>query len=425
MARTSRKQTKINTTLDLDRVVFDGDARLRSVLTKLQRMAEEPHPDGAELDPSFLPAPPDQRGQLLKNAIRLTPGLAPVVWSAIEHCKKFLGIDAPIEAYVEPNPLPNAFVLAPDRGRIVLGFGSGAVELLDEGELISVIGHELGHVIFEHHSLMPLGNMTHDERLSPADAMRFYAWMRYAELTADRVGLLCCDDFDTWVRAEFKLSSGLSDRHLGDVIDTAAQYTAIAKEKLEESELDWFSTHPYSPLRVRALDLFRKSTTFERLRGRRGGTITEADLEQEIKTIMDLMNPSCLDERAPNKEVVREFMALAGLTVAMADRRLDDLEMKALARFVGQDRLTPMLDDELKKSGKSRKRRMRELAETIRTHLSHLRRRKIVEDLCAIALADNQIAEREVGVLYQMAELIDVDPMEVENALGRAEEPLD
>ena len=428
MAR-ALKPTRVTTTLDLDRVVFDGDTRLRTALEKVNKMVNDTVPDqplDELMDPSFAPPPPvDVRTQLLKNAIRLSPGLAPTVWKAVEHAKKFLGITVPIEVYVEPNPLPNAFVLPPQRGRIVVGLGSGAVELLNEAELVSVIGHELGHVIFEHHGLMPLSQSMHDERLSPADAMRFYAWMRYAELTADRVGLLCCDDYDTWVRAEFKLTSGLGDAHLGDVLDVAAQYTAITKEKMEETEMDWFSTHPYSPLRIRALDLFRQSTTFEKLRGRKGGSLSEADLENEVKAIMDLMNPSCLDEKAPKRETIREFVALGGILVAMADKRLDDLELKALQRFVGKDQLAPILDEDLKKSAKSRKRRMKELASTLRDHLSVVRRRKIVEDLCAIAIADNAVADSEVAVLSDLAMMLDIDPYEVEAALGRAEEPLD
>lgn len=138
---------------------------------------------------------------------------------------------------------------------------SAALESLDDGELCSVISHELGHVIFDHHAMRPLLMYQEDERLAPIDAMRLFAWMRYAELTADRVGLLCCDDFDTAISAEFKTASGLSDpKFLGNIRDATKQYTSLSAD-LESSEEDWFSTHPYSPLRIRALDLFQQSKT--------------------------------------------------------------------------------------------------------------------------------------------------------------------
>jgi uncharacterized tellurite resistance protein B-like protein len=317
-------------------------------------------------------------------------------------------------------------VIPPEKGRVIMGITSSCVENLEPLELVSVVGHELGHVIFDHHRIGNVIQYQQDMRISPADAMRMYAWMRYAELSADRVGLLCCDNFDACLSAEFKLVSGLVDpKHIGDLREIAKQFTTLSKEKIEESELDWLATHPYAPLRIRALHLFWQSSTYAKLHGRRGGEISETEMEKEIETMMALMNPSCLDERAPRREEVRELLMLGGFAVAMADKRLDDLEMKQLAKLVGDSGLTPSIDDELKKSRKARNARLEELCRRVREHTSLLRRRKIVEDLCAIALADHEIADAETTTLFTLATMLGVDPMDVTAALARAENPLD
>jgi hypothetical protein len=421
-------RTRVKTSLDLRRVVFDGDARLRSALSALERIASEPPPaPEGELSIDVLsPAAVDARAALLKSSFRLTRGLAPSVWRAVDRCTRVLGIKQPIELYVQASPESNAFVLPPEKGRVVMGITSRAIETLDEQELVSVIGHELGHVVFDHHGMTRLLELEGDVRVAPADAMRLYAWLRYAELTADRVGLLCCDDLDACISAEFKMVSGLtSPAHVGDLREVSHQFTALSTEKLEESELDWLATHPYAPLRIRALDLFSRSTTYHALQGRTGGEIGERELEGEIEGIMELMNPSCLDEKAPHRDEVREFLALAGIAVALSDRRLDDLEVATLSRLVGEGRLLPMLDGDLRRSRKARNARIDVLATRLREHLSLLRRRKILEDLCAIALADNQVAESEVATLMSLAGMLHVDPYDVDAALGRAQEPLD
>jgi uncharacterized tellurite resistance protein B-like protein len=429
------KATTIKSTLDLKRVVFDGDMRLRNELSNLERKLDEmPPPEfPGELPPDMLtealaPRPHigSGRAEMLKTSFKLSRGLAPVVWRAVDRCTEFLGVTQPIEVYVMPSPEANAFVIPPEKGRVIMGITSSCIERLEPLELVSVVGHELGHVIFDHHGMSRMLEFQYDERITPADAMKMYAWMRYAELTADRVGLLCCDDYDACLSAEFKLVSGLCDpKHIGDLKEVAKQFTSLTKEKMEENEMDWLATHPYAPLRIRALGLFWSSTTYSSLRGRSGGSVGEKELEGEIETMMSLMNPSCLDEKAPRKEEVRELLALGGLSVALADKRLDDLEMKKLARLTGDNSLAPGMEAELKSSRKARNARLVELCRRSREHLPLLRRRKIVEDLCAIALADNEVAETEITVLTTIASLLGVDPMDVDAALGRAEMPLD
>ena len=74
-----------------------------------------------------------------------------------------------------------------------------------------ILEHEIGHALFNHFAyptrqIMDIGQ----DYLSPLHAMKLYAWNRNAEVTADRVGLICCKNFEAATKSFFKLSSGIT-----------------------------------------------------------------------------------------------------------------------------------------------------------------------------------------------------------------------
>lgn len=420
MARQRLPRPRFETSLDHQAVIFEGDHELRRQLTQSRDLG----PFWREIDEQG--PPPDKRIELLKRSIRLTPGIAPRLFACIEHCRKVLGLAAPIDVFCQQDAIHNAFVIPSRDGRITLGFTSSALEALDDGELCSIIGHEIGHVLFDHHALRPLIRFQEDERLAPIDAMRLYAWMRYAELTADRVGLLCCDDFDTAVSAEFKIASGLSDpRFLNSIKDATKQYTSLTSGELETSEEDWFSTHPYSPLRIRALDLFQQSKTFRKLRGGRGGALDDREMEQQVAAVIDLMNPSVLSERTTCRRESREFLVYGGVEVALADERMSRSERRAIERLVGEGKLLDSLDDACAMGEDERGEKLLGLQRLLRVHLSLSRRKKLIEDLSAIAWADRKLHVQEREALYWLAAGLGVESIFVDEALARPDHAID
>jgi uncharacterized tellurite resistance protein B-like protein len=419
-SRQHTPQPKIETTLALDKIVFDGDRDLRAELLKSRELAKFwKHIEAS--GPS-----PDGRLGLLKTSIRLTPGITPTLFKAIDHCRKVLGMTAPVDVFCTQSAESNAFVIPPRGGRITMGITNLALQTLTDSELVSVVGHEFGHVLFDHFALRPLLQFENHEELAPVDAMRLYAWMRYAELTADRVGLLCCDDYDTAVSMQFKMISGLSEpRVLGDIKEAAAQYASLTAEAMERDANDWFSTHPYSPMRLRTLELFHKSRTFGTLRGRPGGSLSEKDLEAEVMAVMDLMNPSFLSKKTTCRRESRELLAYGGVAVAAADEKIDRSEIKAIKRLVGEGKLVDKIDELAEMPAEQRTEKIIELTNMLRAHLPLVRRKKLVEDLCAIAMADKQIMQSEANELYALCGALGVDVMFVDETLSRPATALD
>ncbi|MCU0657806.1 MAG: M48 family metallopeptidase [Polyangiaceae bacterium] len=411
----------IETSLDLDRIIFDGDRDLRASLMKDRDFAEAVRETTRESGNLAV------RRALLLTSVRLTPRLAPELFTCVRHCTEVLGIQNEIEVYCSQDAQMNAFIVPPQQGRLCIGFSNVALERFDEPELRFILGHELGHALFRH-SEMPLGGLTPQEnaKVSPLNAMRLHAWLRYAELSCDRVGLVCCGDFETSVRTFFKLTSGLSaPRWMQNVTATAMHYAAQEAEAAGPgAEEDWFSTHPYSPLRVKALELFSRSKTYHRLVGSNGGSLTEAQLEQQVAGIVELMNPSILSEKLSCKEELKEFLAIGGYFVARADGRIRRNELRSLSALLGahaEDRIAAVKAmDEAQLTA-----RAEELAGVLRTKLPPVRWLKIVEDLCSVALADGSVSPEETFTLAALANLLNVMPSFIDETLQRANRPLD
>ncbi|MDT0488879.1 M48 family metallopeptidase, partial [Streptomyces doebereineriae] len=96
-------------------------------------------------------------------------------------------------------------------------------------EMRFVIGHELGHALSGHavyrtmlHHLMRLASSFGFVPIGGwalrAIVAALQEWQRLSELSGDRAGLLCGQDFDMAIRVELKLAAG---RHL-DKLDSQA-----------------------------------------------------------------------------------------------------------------------------------------------------------------------------------------------------------
>jgi len=419
--------------VDLDRIVFDGDRELRQALLSDKRFVR------VLVSRSSMSSTTNARRQLLLSALKLSRAMAPELFQALDHVVATLGIEAPIELYCLSDPSINAFVVSPRPGGVLLlGLTSDALERLDPGELRFVLGHEIGHALFDHFHLAP-GELAGEENIAPVHLARLCAWMRYAELSADRIGLMCCDDLDTAVRAFFKLTSGLSQgRFVRHAEEHADQLALVAADAIESTEGDWFSTHPYSPLRIKALDLFSRSTTyhsllgrnsaearFHRLIGKSGSLLEEAELEREVAAIMALMDPSFLRDDTDRTPLVREFLALAGMSVALSDGTLSRGEREVLGSLVGKRGLVKSAKELLELTPEAHEARLAEIAAQLRVFLTPLARGKVIEDLVAVAMADRRLELSEIESLAAAASALGVPADFVEQALARARSSVD
>lgn len=95
-----------------------------------------------------------------------------------------------------------------------ISLSSGAIDLLTESELNFLIGHELGHILTGHkpfHTLLdiiysPLINQVDTFSIASIIKLPLLEWYRFSHFSADRIGLLCCQDINAALTAMIKMS---------------------------------------------------------------------------------------------------------------------------------------------------------------------------------------------------------------------------
>ena len=154
----------------------------------------------------------------MSMSVRCGPNQYPTIYRMLQESCKVLDMPEP-ELYISNNPMPNAFAGGVERPYITLR--SGIIHNMTDEQLYHVIGHELGHIKAEHVLYFNVGAILFalldllgrrtlgvSDVASTALVLAFYEWMRQAEFSADRAGLLVTQSLDVSVDAEIKLTAG-------------------------------------------------------------------------------------------------------------------------------------------------------------------------------------------------------------------------
>jgi Zn-dependent protease with chaperone function len=177
----------------------------------------------------------------------------------------------------------NGFTIGVENPIIVLT--SGAIDLLDEGELLYLIGHEVGHIKSRHTLYHQMGSFLPvladkfgratlglGELLSAPLQLALLWWQRMSELTADRAGLLASQDIDLATRVMMKWS-GMPLKYYGEM-----QFETFVQQAKEFEALDYNvlnravkyltkmeSTHPWTVMRAAELLRWIEGGDFHRI----------------------------------------------------------------------------------------------------------------------------------------------------------------
>jgi len=345
--------------------------------------------------------PQGVRRQLLSTSVRLSAGMAPAIHDMAKDCAEKLAMDIPLELYVYSSPTFNAACFKPEEGRLFVMFSSSLLEGFTESELKFVMGHEFGHHVYRHHDI-PIGYLLKGRsKPGPKLALDLFAWSRNAEISADRAGAWCAQDFNGVASALFKLSSGLTGNfikfNLEEFLSQIDEMQAVDEEPGQgASQSDWFSTHPFSPLRVRALQLFHDSELMKDP----GVSLDETDLG--VQRIMSLMEPSYLDGRTDVAIAMRHLLFAGSVVVASANGEVTKSEIEIFEKFFEKGDFSDKLNVErLREELPSRIDRVCE-------QTTVTQRMQVIRDLCTIARADGGIVDEERAVLNEIADGLEV-----------------
>jgi tellurite resistance protein len=370
------------------------------------------------------------RRGLLSSTLRLTRSMSPEIADTIAQCKAMLGYDQPVEVYVTPQHEFNASCYRELHGPTVLTLSSRLLEAFSPAELRFVIGHELGHAVFDHYGLpMPLTAVIEDvggTYVSRHVSLKLYAWCRSAELSADRIGLLCAQDPQAAASGFFKLASGMaSPRVVPDLATFARQVESLAsapearEKEYDEDTLDCFSTHPYNPVRVRAVWAFSRSKPFLGAMGKSGdGAYSLDEVESIVDRDMQLMEPTYLQEKNQHSDTMRRLLYTAGIAVAAASGGVEHSELEAIGRLLGADHVDTQVD--VAKVLADLPGRIRDALE-----VPLAQRAQLVQHLTIVAAADGKVSDEELHVMEDIAVKLEVGPVVVHQTIRGAMHPID
>ena len=154
----------------------------------------------------------------MSMSVRVGPKQYSTLFGMLEESCRVLDMPVP-ELYLSNNPIPNAFAGGVERPYITLR--SGIVHNMTDEQLYHIIGHELGHIKAEHVLYFNVGavlfallDLLGRRTLGTTDVaayalvLAFYEWMRQAEFSADRAGLLVTQSLDVSLDAEIALTAG-------------------------------------------------------------------------------------------------------------------------------------------------------------------------------------------------------------------------
>ncbi|MCY2926419.1 MAG: M48 family metallopeptidase, partial [Planctomycetota bacterium] len=207
--------------------------------------------------------------RLLGSAIEVTEASVPWLYKCYAEACELLEIERRLNRrklpplYVEMAPF-NVYTRGAEEPIVALS--SSVASLFDRDELLFAFGHELGHIHAGHVKYHTVGAILRSLGASTipwagiaqfggdvAFGAALYAWSRRSEFTADRCGLLACQDREIALRALMKMAGYpplfYSQMHVSSLVRQADEFrdriAADATHRIAELAAIWNQDHPW------------------------------------------------------------------------------------------------------------------------------------------------------------------------------------
>ena len=237
------------------------------------------------------------------NAVRVGPTQFPRLNALYTDVLTSMDWQVRPELFVSQTPFVNAGAYGMERPFIVIN--SGAINLLDDDEMRTLLGHELGHVMSGHalyHTILILivfvGLNFLPFLTSLVLAPIRYAlleWARKSELSSDRAGLLAAQDPRASMRMFLKMAGGgdMKEMDLDAFLAQAKEYeeSGGAVDRIFKILNTLEQSHPFNTLRAAELERWIAAGTYEKVIGgeytRRGPEAEQRPIDKDIDDARD------------------------------------------------------------------------------------------------------------------------------------------
>ena len=342
---------------------------------------------------------------ILKRSFHMTKKLSPKINKIFDACKEKIGFNQEVKFYVSNNSSYNAYTIKMKDKPILIEFTSGLLNNFSDEEISFIIGHELGHILYSHYiyQLDRLFFAPHIfDLVSSREKTEGYIWAKKAESTADRIGLLCCEKYETAVNAFFKLSTGISSEIFKCDIDSLLEDFENYKNILESycDNNDVYSLYPFIPLRIKILQLFSESKMYNEFINRSHGELTDNELDEKVENLLKLMEPKYLYNKKEQDKIINQFKLFAGYYLMIADGQIKDEEKKALISLVGNDYYNELSKEfDRIKSQELWQTKLYLIADKLELFIKINEKHEIIRELAKIVFTDGDFDNKEKSAM--------------------------
>jgi len=277
-----------------------------------------------ELDNSHL-------SNLLTNSVRVNKEILPKVAKAIETVFIRIKIDNIFNFFVtaDNNQANASCSLMSTASRPDIVLTSRLIELLSLEELQFVIGHEVAHYVYQH-ALYPNYNNVEDRNLK----LNILNLNRAAEISADRIGFLACNNLDNSLRANFKLASGLSEKNFNFKPSTYLDQLRDL-EDLGKSSSELWSTHPSFLIRMQSLIWFSMTKEYHEFFDiKKKGTYNLSDVDKKLDLKIKKITGD--EVEISNKEIYEKALIWGSLDIYLSDKKFSKIEQEEFSNRFGK-----------------------------------------------------------------------------------------
>ena len=223
--------------------------------------------------------------QYTGSNLRINNKQLPQIYDIILECCKIIEIAKIPDVYVEQGFI-NAHTVGSETPIVI--FSAGCFGTLSHAEQMFISGHELGHIKSQHCLYRTIADIISagvlDQLLSTISVVSLgltsvamlglqaalMNWKRTSEFTADRAGLLCCQDIDAALSCLIKLS-GMSPAHYSSINIDAFKQQAKEFQTLDFNVRDkilkivsiMYESHPWTIMRAHELIKWHESGEYQ------------------------------------------------------------------------------------------------------------------------------------------------------------------
>lgn len=218
------------------------------------------------------------------SSLRLAQNQLPEYYNLLPPVCEKLGLREIPEFYLKQDPTPNAWTSGEQR--VYITVTSGLMQLLTPEDVQTVLAHECGHILFKHvrYSMLAQTLSLAAEAIIGAGVLiaglkpLMCRWMRTAELSCDRAGLLWAGNLKKSVHVMACMAAGPMalienfnhDIYLAQAEECENILSANGVDGLLQKYTLWDMTHPFAASRAHHLMKFHQTTLYKNMARKMG-----------------------------------------------------------------------------------------------------------------------------------------------------------